>query len=322
MTTPLSSVLIGSGAYLPENCVSNDELSKTVDTNDEWIRSRTGIAQRYLAAYGETTSDLAAGAAKAALSDAGIAADKLDGIIVATSTPDCTMPSTAALVQAKLGMKGGFAFDLAAACSGFVYALTTADALIKSGQAKRLLVIGAETMSRIVDWEDRGTCVLFGDGAGAWVLEAQEGTDRGIMASMIESDGSLADVLKTTGGVSSTKEAGVLMMNGREVFRHAVEKMSGITRAACEKAGVSPKQIDVCIPHQANIRILSAVNQKLQLADTKLIATIEKHANTSAASVPLAFDVAKQQGKITEGQILAMPVLGAGLVWGCSIMRL
>lgn len=329
MAKHYNSVLVGAGGYLPENCVSNDELSKRVDTNDEWIRSRSGITQRHLVGNGEFTSDIAAKAAQDALAHAKLSANDLDGIMVATSTPDTTMPSTAAHVQAKIGMEQGFAIDCSAACSGFVYALSMADAMLKVGQAKRILVIGAETMSRIVDWEDRGTCVLFGDGAGAWVLERKESDftkapdqQPGLLAHEICADGSLAPALNTTGGVSSTQTAGVLTMNGREVFRHAVEKMTAVTKDCCERAGVNPQDIDWLIPHQANMRILSAVGDKLQLAPEKLIATLDKHANTSAASVPLAFNEAKQSGKLKSGQLIAMPVLGAGLVWGCSLLRL
>lgn len=329
MAKHYNSVLVGAGAYLPENCVSNDALSERVDTSDEWIRTRSGITQRYLVAEGECTSDLAFQAAQNALNHAKLSAADIDGILVATSTPDTTMPSTAAHVQAKLEMRHGFAIDCAAACSGFVYALTMADAMLKVGQARRIMVIGAETMSRIVDWEDRGTCVLFGDGAGAWVLERKESDftkpkemQPGLIAHEICADGALAGSLNTTGGVSSTQEAGVLTMNGREVFRHAVEKMTTATKACCERAGVDPQDIDWLIPHQANLRILSAVGDKLQLAPEKLIATLDKHANTSAASVPLAFHEANKDGKFKRGQLIAMPVLGAGLVWGCSLLRL
>jgi 3-oxoacyl-[acyl-carrier-protein] synthase-3 len=324
-----NSVLVGAGGYLPEHCVSNDELSKRVDTNDEWIRTRSGITRRHFAAEGETTSDLAVKAAQDALAHAKLGAEDIDGIIVATSTPDTTMPSTAAHVQAKLGISGCFAVDVSAACSGFVYALTMADAMLKAGQVNRILVIGAETMSRIVDWGDRSTCVLFGDGAGAWILERKESDftlapnmQPGLLAHEIYSDGALAPALNTSGGVSSTQTAGLLTMNGKEVFRHAIEKMTVATLACCERAGVAPQDIDWLIPHQANVRILSAVGDKLQLAPEKLIATLDVHANTSAASVPLAFNEGKKGGKFKRGQLIAMPVLGAGLVWGCSLLRL
>ena len=316
-----SSVVTGCAAYLPERIMPNSELEAMVETSDAWIRERTGITQRHIAAEGETTSDMATQAAKRALEKAGVSADEIDTIIVATSTPDKTMPSTATLVQQKLGNHGAAAFDVAAACSGFVYGMSIAHGLIASGQSKKLLVIGAETMSRIIDWEDRGTCILFGDGAGAVVVEAQDNTDRGVKYCRMQADGAHADILNTTGGVSSTQEAGTLFMSGREVFRHGVEKMANAVIAGAEQAGIALEDIDYVVPHQANIRIINSIAQKLGLREDQGIVTVDKHANTSAASIPLALAHACDEGLIKQGKILAMPALGAGLTWGCCIIK-
>ncbi len=299
----------------------NSELEAMVETSDAWIRERTGITQRHIAAEGETTSDMATQAAKRALEKAGVSADEIDTIIVATSTPDKTMPSTATLVQQKLGNHGAAAFDVAAACSGFVYGMSIAHGLIASAQSKKLLVIGAETMSRIIDWEDRGTCILFGDGAGAVVVEAQDNTDRGVQYCRMQADGAHADILNTTGGVSSTQDAGTLFMSGREVFRHGVEKMANAVITGAEQAGIALEDIDYVVPHQANIRIINSIAQKLGLREDQGIVTVDKHANTSAASIPLALAHACDEGLIKQGKILAMPALGAGLTWGCCIIK-
>jgi 3-oxoacyl-[acyl-carrier-protein] synthase-3 len=318
----LRSVVTGMGHYLPANIVTNKDLEARMETSDEWIRERTGIHQRHIAAEGEVTSDLAAAAAKAALANAGVSVAQIDAIIVATTTPDETIPATATRVQHKLGSTTGFAFDIQAACSGFIYALSVADGLIRSGQIKRAVVIGAETYSRIVDWEDRGTCILFGDGAGAVVLEAQETATRGILHTTLYSDGQYADMLKTTGGASSTQTIGTLFMNGREVFRHAATKMGDALVATAKSADIELSEIDWVIPHQANARIVSAMAEKFHLPIEKTIMTMNVHANTSAASIPLALAVGVADGRIKSGNLLAMPALGAGLTWGCSIIRL
>jgi 3-oxoacyl-[acyl-carrier-protein] synthase-3 len=316
------SVIKGIGHYLPEKIVTNAELATKLDTSDAWIRERTGIAARHIAAEGEFTSDLAAKAAQAALRHANLTADAIDAIIVATTTPDETIPATATRVQQKLGMNRGFAFDMQAACSGFVYGLAVADGLIRSGQITRALVIGAETYSRIVDWNDRSICILFGDGAGAVVLEATEQTEAGILHTALYSDGTFADILKTTGGVSSTQEVGMLQMNGKEVFRHATVKMGEALQQAANAANISIAAIDWVIPHQANARIVSAMAEKFNLPLEKVIMTMDRHANTSAASIPLALAVAQAEGKLKKGNLIAMPALGAGLTWGCCIIRL
>ena len=317
------AVIEGVGAYLPKRLVSNADLEKTLDTNDEWIRTRTGITQRYLAADGELTSDLAANAATAALEDAGLTAEDIDLILVATSTPDETIPATAVRVQNKIGATNAAAFDLNAACSGFVYALTTANSMIVSGVAKNVLVIGAEIFSRVVDWEDRKVCVLFGDGAGAVVVKAmdeQQAGGRGIHYTKIYSDGSKADILKTTGGVSKTKDAGVLTMEGKEVFRHGVSKMAECVDTGLKEMGWQVSDIDYLVPHQANIRILQGVAKSLELKDEQVIVTVDQHANTSAASIPLALFHAKQAKKLTKEKKLVLTALGAGLTWGSCII--
>ena len=322
MTT--RAVVRGVGHYLPERVVPNAEFEKSLDTSDEWIRSRSGIERRHFAAEGQTTSDLATRSARAALADAGLEASDIDAIVLATSTPDLTFPAAATMVQAALGMEGGFAFDVQAVCAGFIYALANANALIVSGQARRVLVIGAETFSRIMDWEDRSTCVLFGDGAGALVLEAQEGggsaADRGILAVDLHSDGRFRDILYVDGGVS-TGTSGYLRMQGREVFRHAVEKLAATAETALEKLGLSPADIDWLVPHQANLRIIKGTAQKMGIGLDRVVITVQDHGNTSAASIPLALSIGKERGQIRAGDLLLLEAIGGGLAWGAVILR-
>ncbi|GGG76667.1 3-oxoacyl-[acyl-carrier-protein] synthase 3 [Salipiger pallidus] len=314
----------GIGHYLPERVVPNSEFEKTLDTTDEWIRSRSGIERRHFASEDETTSILASRAANAALADAGLTAADIDGVVVATSTPDLTFPSAATMVQARIGMEGGFAFDIQAVCAGFVYALANANALIVSGTAKRILVIGAETFSRILDWNDRSTCVLFGDGAGALVLEAAEaeGTpqDRGILAVDLNSDGRFRDLLYVDGGVS-TNSIGHLRMEGREVFRHAVEKLAATARTSLGRAGLTEADVDWVVPHQANSRIITGTAKKLGLPLERVVMTVQDHGNTSAASIPLALSVAKAEEKFQPGQLLVTEAIGGGLAWGSVVLR-
>ncbi|WYK04662.1 beta-ketoacyl-ACP synthase III [Cereibacter sphaeroides f. sp. denitrificans] len=320
----IRAVVRGVGHYLPDRVVPNSELEAIVETTDEWIRTRSGIERRHFAAEGQTTSDLAARAARAALEDAGLQPDDIDTLIVATSTADLTFPSAATMVQAALGMTRGFAFDVQAVCAGFVYALANADALIRSGQAQRVLVIGAETFSRLMDWNDRATCVLFGDGAGAVVLEATEsaGTsaDRGILSTDLHSDGRFKDLLYVDGG-SSTGTTGHLRMQGREVFRHAVEKLAETAHTALEKAGLGAGDVDWIVPHQANLRIISATAQRMQVPMDRVILTVQDHGNTSAASIPLALSVGKARGQIKEGDLLVTEAIGGGLAWGSVVLR-
>ena len=320
----IRSVPIGCGHYLPERVVPNAEFEKTLDTSDEWIQARTGIQRRHFAAEDQKTSDLAIAAAKAALADAGIEGSEIDAIVLATATPDQTFPSTATRVQHAIGASG-FAFDMQAVCAGFIYALSNADALIRAGQAKRVMVIGAETFSRILDWEDRATCVLFGDGAGALILEAREGagaaSDAGILSTDLHSDGRFNDLLYVDGGVSSTGTVGVLRMQGREVFKHAVTKLSAAGQAAMEKAGVTSEDVTLVVPHQANLRIISAVAQKMSLPMDRIVVTVQDHGNTSAASIPLAMSVARQDGRIGSGDLILMEAIGGGLAWGAALMR-
>ncbi len=319
------SVVRGVGHHLPERVVTNDEFAQRLDTSDEWIRSRTGIERRHFAAEGEMTSDLALRAAERALGDAGLEADALDAIVLATSTPDLTFPSTATKVQADLGMTRGFAYDIQAVCAGFVFALANADMLIRTGEADRVLVIGAETFSRILDWDDRSTCVLFGDGAGAVVLEAAEGKgdagDRGILAVDLHSDGRYRDILYVDGGVSSTGSAGCLRMQGREVFKHAVVKLAETAEAALGKAGLTPADVDWIIPHQANLRIISATAQKLGLPMERVVVTVGEHGNTSAASIPMAMSVAASEGRLSPGDVIVTEAIGGGLAWGAAVLR-
>ena len=320
------SVLCGVGAALPAQVVTNEDLARRIDTTDAWIRERTGIAQRHIAAEGELTSDLAAAAARAALARAGLEPSAIDLVIVATTTPDDTFPACATVVQAKLGITRGFAFDVQAVCSGFVYALTVADSLIARGLARTALVIGAETMSRLLDWEDRTTCVLFGDGAGAVVLAGGTGAgtiaDRGVLASRLYSDGRLRDLLYVDGGPSSTGTVGRLRMQGREVFKHAVTNIADSMVSAAEAAGVAIADIDWFVPHQANQRILDGVARKLGIPAERVVSTVAEHGNTSAASVPLALAAAVGDGRIRQGQLVLLEAMGGGLTWGSVLLRL
>ncbi|WP_273501924.1 beta-ketoacyl-ACP synthase III [Paracoccus sphaerophysae] len=319
------SVIRGTGHYLPARIVPNSEFEATLDTTDEWIRDRTGIERRHFAAEGEFTSDLAIAAARAALDRAGMQPGEIDAIVVATSTPDLTFPAVATMVQAGLGMTRGFAYDVQAVCAGFVFALSNADGLIRSGQADRVLVIGAETFSRIMDWTDRGTCVLFGDGAGAVILEAAEGEgtpqDRGVLSTDLNSDGTLRDLLYVDGGVSRTGTAGFLRMQGNLVFRHAVEKLAATAHRALDKAGLTPADVDWLVPHQANLRIITATAQKMQLPMDKVILTVADHGNTSAASIPLALSVADGEGRFARGDVVVIEAIGGGMSWGSVVLR-
>ncbi|MEO1967336.1 MAG: beta-ketoacyl-ACP synthase III [Sphingomonadaceae bacterium] len=320
----IRSVLLGTGSALPKRAVSNAELADQVDTTDDWIVERTGIRQRYIAGDGETTSTLATEAAKRAIEAAGIEVDTIDLIVLATATPDNTFPATATQVQAALGCRGGIAFDVAAVCSGFLYAATTADAMLRTGMAKRALVIGAETFSRILDWEDRTTCVLFGDGAGAIVLEAQDVADDGpgILASKLHADGAHQELLYVDGGPATTGTVGKLRMKGREVFRHAVVNLADVLREVLEQAGFVASDIDWVVPHQANARILDATARKLGLPAEKVVVTVDQHANTSAASVPLALDQAVRDGRIQRGQLVMLEAMGGGFTWGAALLRI
>ncbi|MEX0327192.1 MAG: beta-ketoacyl-ACP synthase III [Ruegeria sp.] len=318
------SVVVGVGHYLPERVVPNAEFEKTLETSDEWIRTRSGIERRHFAAEDETTSDLATHAAQAALKDAGLGPEDIDAIVLATSTADLTFPSAATMVQARLGMTNGFAFDVQAVCAGFVFALSNANALILSGQAKRVLVIGAETFSRIMDWTDRSTCVLFGDGAGALVLEWQEGQgtseDRGILATDLNSDGRYKDLLYVDGGVS-TQSTGHLRMQGNQVFRHAVEKLSKTAEVALNQAGLTNDDVDWIVPHQANIRIIQGTAKKMGVPMDRVVVTVQDHGNTSAASIPLALSVGKNRGQIKPGDLIVTEAIGGGLAWGAVALR-
>jgi 3-oxoacyl-[acyl-carrier-protein] synthase-3 len=320
----IRSVIRGSGSALPGQAVTNAELEQRVDTTDEWIVERTGIRQRYIAEDGVTTASLATEAAEKALEAAGIDAGQIDLIVLATATPDQTFPATATIVQHRLGCNGGIAFDVAAVCSGFLYALGTADSMLRSGMAKRALVIGAETFSRILDWEDRTTCVLFGDGAGAIVLEAQDVAEDGpgVIATKLHADGAHNQLLYVDGGPSTTGTVGKLRMKGREVFRHAVVNLADVLRETLENAGVSANDIDWVVPHQANARILDATARKLGLPAEKIIVTVDQHANTSAASVPLAFDTGIRDGRIKPGDLVMFEAMGGGFTWGASLVRL
>ena len=320
----LRAVVKGVGHYLPDRIVPNAELEAKVHTSDEWIRSRSGIERRHFAAEGQTTSDLGARAARAAMADAGIGPDDLDAIILATSTPDLTFPSAATMVQAAIGMHRGFAYDVQAVCAGFVFALANADALIRGGVARRVLVIGAETFSRLMDWTDRTTCVLFGDGAGALVLEAAEGdgttADRGILSVDLNSDGRYKDLLYVDGG-TSTGTTGVLRMQGKEVFRHAVEKLAETAHAALGKAGLTGADVDWIVPHQANIRIIEATAKRMGVPMDRVVVTVQDHGNTSAASIPLALSVGRARGQIKPGDLIVTEAIGGGLAWGAVVLR-
>ncbi|MFT7508415.1 MAG: 3-oxoacyl-[acyl-carrier-protein] synthase-3 [Sulfitobacter sp.] len=318
------TVIIGVGHYLPDRVVPNSHFETFLETTDQWIKSRSGIERRHFAAEGQGTSDMATRAARAALTHAGIEANDLDAIVVATSTADLTFPSVATMVQCELGMTRGFAFDIQAVCAGFVYALSNANALIVSGQAKRVMVIGAETFSRIMDWTDRGTCVLFGDGAGAVILEAQDGTgtseDRGILSVDLNSDGRHKDILYVDGGVS-TQSTGHLRMQGKEVFRHAVEKLAATAETALEKASLTAADVDWIVPHQANLRIIKATATKMGLPMEKVVVTVQDHGNTSAASIPLALSVGVARGQIKQGDLIVTEAIGGGLAWGAVVLR-
>ncbi|MEM1238036.1 MAG: beta-ketoacyl-ACP synthase III [Pseudomonadota bacterium] len=320
----LRAIIRGYGHYLPERVVENAYFEESLETSDEWIRTRTGIERRHFAGEGETTSMMGSKAALAALADAGVSADEVDALIVATSTADLTFPSAATMVQAEIGMTHGFAFDVQAVCAGFAYAMTNANALIVSGQAQRVLVVGSETFSRLMDWSDRGTCVLFGDGAGAVLLEARnsEGTsdDTGILAAEIHSDGRYKDILYVDGGVS-THTTGHLRMQGKEVFRHAVEKLAGTARKTLAKAGLTPADVNWIVPHQANMRILTAMSDRLGVPMENVVVTVQDHGNTSAASIPLALSVARQDGRIKDGDVVVTGAIGGGLAWGSVVFR-
>ena len=313
--------LAGIGGYLPERVVSNAELATRVDTSDAWIRERTGIMQRHLAAPHETAAYMGARAARAALDDAGVAAREVDAVILATSTPDQAFPATALRVQAELGIAGGFGFDVSAACSGFVYGLSMADAFIRCGQARAVLVIGSEVFSRILDWSDRGTCVLFGDGAGAVLLRAGAGEGEGVLSTHLHADGRLGDMLYVDGGVGRPGPA-TLVMNGREVFRHAVAKLAAVVDEALAANGLGQSDVDWLVPHQANLRIIQAMGRKLGLAPERVVVTVDRHANTSAASIPLALADAYGDGRIRRGDLVLMEALGGGLTWGSALVRL
>ncbi len=320
----IRAVVKGVGHYLPARVVPNAELETFVDTTDEWIRTRSGIERRHFAAEGETTSMLAIHAARAALGDAGMDAGQIDAIVVATSTPDLTFPSVATMVQAGLGMTGGFAYDVQAVCAGFVFAMANAQAMIVSGQVRTVLVIGAETFSRLMDWTDRATCVLFGDGAGAVVLSAENGagqsTDRGILGVDLHSDGRHRQLLYVDGG-TSTGTTGHLRMQGKEVFRHAVEKLAATAHSALEKADLTPDDVTWIVPHQANIRIIEGTAKRMQVGMERVVVTVQDHGNTSAASIPLALSVGRARGQIKQGDLIVTEAIGGGLAWGSVVLR-
>lgn len=315
------SHILSTGSYLPEKVMTNKDLEKIVETTDEWIFQRSGIKERRIAADDQPTSDMAVHAAKNALDSAGLSPNDIDGIIVATTTPDQTFPSVAVSVQAALGVPVGIAFDVQAVCTGFIYALSVADNFIKAGQLKRVLVIGAEKMSSVLDWNDRATCVLFGDGAGAVILEAREEAEDGIMSSHLYANGNMKDILYTNGGVSTTGQSGKIVMEGREVFKHAVTLMADAVNSALNENNITAADIDWLVPHQANIRIIESTAKKLKLPMERVIVTVAKHGNTSAASIPLAFDEAVSSGKIKKGELVLFEALGGGLTWGSVLAR-
>jgi len=321
----IKSIIAGTGSYLPEKIMTNADLEKIVDTTDEWITQRSGIKQRHIAADDQSTGDMAIEAAKNALESAGMTAQDIDGVIVATTTPDRTFPAVAVKVQGELGVPPGLAFDVQAVCTGFVYALTVADNFIKCGQAKRILVIGAEKMSSVVDWGDRTTCVLFADGAGAVILEAKENSDgikgQGIHSTHLYANGKQREMLQTSGGVSTTGDTGKIEMQGREVFKYAVSYMADVVNEALEHNNVSSDDIDWLVPHQANIRIISGTADKLKMSMDKVVVTVDKHGNTSAASIPLALDEAVRDGRIKRGHMLLIEAMGGGLTWGSALVR-
>ena len=315
-------LMTGVGAYLPEKVITNDDLAQWVDTSDEWIKQRTGIAQRHMVADGELTSDLAINAANEALNHADLTASDIDLIVVATTTPDDTFPSTATKVQHKLGANRAFAFDVQAVCAGFVYALSVAESMMIAQKAKKALVIGAESFTKLLDWNDRGTCVLFGDGAGAVVLEAEEAPDNyGILASSLHSDGAYRDILYVDGGPSVNGEVGHVRMEGQDVFRHAVDKLASVMQEVLDQAGISADEVDWLVPHQANIRIINGMQRKFGLSSERVVRTVDKHANTSAASIPLALSKAVHDGRIQAGDLLALEAIGGGLAWGGALVR-
>ena len=318
------SLLVGFGGFLPEKVVTNEDLAAQLETSDDWIRTRTGITRRHRAGPADSATSMGAEAARRALDYAGLSADDIDVVLVATSTPDQAFPATAVRIQAALGMTHGFGFDIAAACSGFIFALATADSFIRSGQVRNALVIGSEVYSRIVDWSDRGTCVLFGDGAGAVVLSASdnESDTRGILSTHLHSDGTTGDLLYVDGAVGQPDKSGHLKMSGRDVFRHAVAKLSSSVDEALGAAGLSYADVDWLVPHQANIRIIEGVAKKLGLAADRVVVTVDRHANTSAASIPLALDEAVRDGRIQKGELVLMEALGGGLTWGSVLVRL
>ena len=317
-----ATLMISVGSYLPERVVTNEELASFVDTSDEWIRQRTGIAQRHIVAEGEKTSDLACNAAQQALDRAGLDAGDIDLIIIATSTPDDTFPSTATKVQHQLGAHGAVAFDVQAVCAGFVYALDVADAMLTAGRGRRALVIGAESFSKILDWSDRSTCVLFGDGAGAVILERSDASSGyGVLATKLHADGAHRDILYVDGGPSSSGVVGHVRMEGNKVFRHAVDKLSSVMDEVLEAAGMPVSDVDWLVPHQANIRIIEGMQKKMGLPDDRVVKTVSQHANTSAASIPLALSAAVGDGRIQDGHVLAFEAIGGGLVWGAALVR-
>lgn len=316
------SVITGVGKYLPARILTNRELEQRIDTTDQWIRERTGIEQRHVAAENELTSDLAAKAGQAALEDAGVDPESVDLVIVATCTPDKTMPATAPIVQGALGLSQAAAFDLQAVCSGFLYALTTADSFLRAGQANRVLVIGAEVISRLLDWEDRSTCILMGDGAGAVMLEATEGEPaRGMLSAQLYTDGTLHSLIQTDGGIASTGAAGHFRMEGKEVYRQAVGKMAGAVETLLAEQGLAAEDIGLLIPHQANWRIMKSIAKRLKLNDSQVVSTVARHANTSAASIPLALAQAKEDNRLNKGDLIAFTALGSGLTWGAALLR-
>lgn len=317
-----ATLMVSVGSYLPERVMTNNDLAEIVDTSDEWIRQRTGITQRHIVAEGEKTSDLARHAAERALDQCGLIGADIDLIIVATSTPDDTFPSTATKVQHQIGATTAIAFDVQAVCAGFVYALDVADAMLSGGRGRRALVIGAESFSKILNWEDRSTCVLFGDGAGAVLLEREDGAaDYGVLASRLHADGAHRDILYVDGGPSSSGTVGHVRMEGNKVFRHAVEKLSSVMDEVLDAAGMTVDQVDWLVPHQANIRIIEGMQRKMGLSDDRVVKTVHDHANTSAASIPLALAAAVDDGRIRNGQVLAFEAIGGGLVWGASLVR-
>jgi 3-oxoacyl-[acyl-carrier-protein] synthase-3 len=319
------SILAGVGSYLPERVLTNDELARTVETSDEWIRERTGIRQRHIAAPHETAAFMGTAAARGALADAGAGPGDVDAIILATSTPDQAFPATALRVQAALGVTGGFGFDVSAACAGFIYALSIADSMLRTGQARGILVIGTEVYSRILNWQDRGTCVLFGDGAGAVFLRAAQGsgrTDRGILSTHLRAQGTLGDILYVDGAVGQRDKPGHLVMNGREVFRHAVVRLAEAVEEALAANGLERRDIDWLVPHQANLRIIDGIGRKLGLPSERVVITVDRHANTSAASIPLALAEARRDGRIRRGDLVLLEALGGGLAWGAALVRM